>query len=121
MQIKWQALEDSAGGLHLAIFNAQGDVEHLQHDYEYVRGYMSEDIAKLQDDHNPLEDGSWGSVSDNPQADYILMMQEPKGSQIVADNNGVYYERMGPAARHEFAKHSVVSYALSFAEGRKKG
>jgi hypothetical protein len=96
-KITWQAIEDNAGGLHLAIF-AGGDCTHLVTGLELQRGALRDCIKALESGDNP---SSWDGLSDNPQAEYNQMTGFAFGHQVVADDGGTYPDRFGAAAKLE--------------------
>lgn len=100
MKKHYEVIEDNGGGLTLAVFAENEKVEYLHTGYEYNRGGLTEDLNALANGDNPVED--WDGNAENPQADYDSMKSYEYGWKIVADNNGIYPERMGAAAKLEF-------------------
>lgn len=97
---KFQVIEDNGGGLTLVVFGDDGNVEYLHSDYEYVKGQLSEDLKALRSGDNPIKD--WDGNVDNPQGMYDDYESYEYGWEIVADNDGLYTEKMGNAAMLEF-------------------
>lgn len=99
MKTKYQAIEDNGGGLMLAVF--YGDVITYMHDdYEYNVGQLSRDIENLKAGDNPLLD--WEGNVEDPQAAYDNVTSYEYGWEIVADQDGIYPDKMGRAAKIEF-------------------
>lgn len=73
---KYEVIEDNGGGLTLVVFNKNGKVD------------------------NPVTD--WDGNEDNPQAVYDNIVSFEYGWEIVADNDGMYPDKMGCAACFEF-------------------
>lgn len=98
---RYEVIEDNGGGLHLVVFGADDKVEYLHSGYEYgTSGRLINDLEALKNDDNPVED--WDGNEENPQAVYDNMTSFEYGWEIVADNEGIYPEKMGCAASIEF-------------------
>lgn len=98
---KYEVIEDNSGGLTLAVFNENGNVEYLHSGYEFGNsGSIMRDIMMLKNDANPIRD--WDGNEENPQAVYDSIISSECGWEIVADNDGIYPDKMGCAARKEF-------------------
>ena len=88
-RLGYQVIEDNAGGLHLAVF--YGDVcIYYASGYEHSPDNLQEDIAALYSGRHPLQDG------------YDELTSCEYGWEIIADDAGVYPERMGAAGRMVF-------------------
>jgi hypothetical protein len=59
-----------------------------------------DDIQALKNGDNPATD--WDGNENNPQAVYDNIVSFEYGWEIVADNDGIYPDKMGCAARLEF-------------------
>lgn len=59
-----------------------------------------DDIQALKNGDNPATD--WDGNEDNPQAVYDNIVSFEYGWEIVADNDGIYPDKMGGAACLEF-------------------
>jgi hypothetical protein len=97
--LSYQVIEDNGGGLHLAIFDGDSCIWYAS-GYEYIPDNLREDIAALQDGADPLQDG-WESYlpdSYTPQQLYDELTSYEYGWAVVADDEGIYYDRMGAAA-----------------------
>lgn len=105
---KFEVIEDNGGGLTLVVFDAEGKVDYIHSGYEYVQGQLKNDLEALRNGDNPVEDwdgncgGSEWEYGTNPQALYDDITSCEYGWKIVADNEGVYHEKMGCAAHEEF-------------------
>jgi hypothetical protein len=98
-QTSYQAIEDNGGGLHLAVFDESDNCTHFMSNFELHDGSLSECIRALSDGENP---NSWDGLSVDPQGEYDAITAVPHGWKIVADDNFIYRDRMGSAARREF-------------------
>jgi hypothetical protein len=98
---KYEVIEDNGGGLTLVVFNNNGIVDYLHSGYEYgTSGRLMDDIQALKNGDNPATD--WDGNEDNPQAVYDNIVSFEYGWEIVADNDGIYPDKMGCAACLEF-------------------
>lgn len=98
---KYEVIEDNGGGLTLAVFNENGDVDYLHSGYEYgTSGRLINDLEALKNGDNPVTD--WDGNEENPQAVYDNITSFEYGWEIVADNDGIYPNKMGCAACIEF-------------------
>ena len=96
----WQVIEDNGGGLHLAVFEG-GRVIFYGHGYEHNEDGLRADLKALQNGEDPRID-AWEMPVDDPQAAYDDLTSREHGWQVVADQDGVYHDRMGAAARRVF-------------------
>lgn len=106
-------IEDNGGGLTLVVF-AEGEetIEYMHSGYEYDPGRLTEDLEKLKNGDNPAnewEGNELDSIDDMFNREDLEDLEtwfpwEQKGTgwKIVADNDGVYPEDMGTAAKLEF-------------------
>lgn len=112
---KYMAIEDNGGGLTLVVFAADGEtIEYLLSGYEYNPGQLSEDLGYLNGgadpakewDGNFLDDEEMTAHMENPHdcENWFPWEQRGQGWNIVADNDGIYPEAMGVAARMEFKR-----------------
>ncbi len=101
-KFSYQVIEDNGGGLTLAVMDEQDKVVYLHSGYEYHTepGQLLADIESLKTGDNPATD--WEGNEDDPQGMYDNITSYEYGWKIVSDNDGIYPERMGAAARHEF-------------------
>ena len=97
---KYEVLENNAGGLTLVVFGKNGLVEYIHSGYEYVPGSLKRDIQSLEDGDDPAVE--WEGNAENPQAEYEEIVSFENGFEVVADNDGIYPDRMGAAASSEF-------------------
>lgn len=100
MMKNYKVIEDNGGGLTLVVFGADGQVEYLHTGYEYNPGKLTDDLDALEKGDNPIVD--WDGNEDDPQRIYDDMISHDCGWEVVADNNGLYPEDMGVAAKLEF-------------------
>lgn len=107
---KYYVIEDNGGGLALVVFAEDGEnVEYIHSGYEYNPGQLTEDLENLKNGDDPAEywDGNeLDSVEgmENPEdlESWFPWNQKGIGWETVADNDGIYPEDMGAAARVEF-------------------
>lgn len=98
---KFQVIEDNGGGLTLVVFNEDGNIEYLHSGYEYgTPGRLLEDLESLKNGDDPKTE--WEGNEENPQYMYDNITSFEHGWKIVADNYGIYPDRMGNAAYMEF-------------------
>lgn len=106
---KYEVLEDNGGGLHLAVFSEdEKEVVYFHSGYEYYPGELLESIEAICEGAQPeLEwDGNCGGYEneygENPQELYDDITSDEYGCEVIADNEGIYPEKMGAAACLEF-------------------
>jgi hypothetical protein len=102
-QLSYQVLEDDGGGLHLAVFDDDACIWYAS-GYEYNPDGLREDIAALRDGDHPVKDGWETNLPDGYTAQqlYDELTSYEHGWEIIADDAGVYPERMGAAGRMAF-------------------
>ena len=96
---KYEVIEDNGGGLILAVYGEKGVVEYLHGGYEYNTGQLTEDLNALKNGDDPI---TWDGNEDFPQEAYDNITSFEYGWEIVADNDGIYPDKMGNAASIEF-------------------
>ncbi len=103
--LPYRVLEDNNGGLHLAVFDGDGD-ECIWYasGYEHNPDSLREDIAALRDGGHPLHDNWESNLPDGYTAQRLYNRLIVYGYcwEIIADDVGVYPERMGAAGRMVF-------------------
>ena len=103
---KYRVYEDNGGGLYLAFYSDKGELETLHGNYEYRTGpgSITTDIKAVEDDPDVNLFWDNNELNSNPDSDYsgFEARYEPVGLTIIADNDGIYPERMGCAGRIEF-------------------
>lgn len=97
---RYEIIEDNGGGLTLVTFDENNCVDYLHTGYEYVTGQLLKDLEALRNGDNSVED--WEGNEKNPQEVYDNIKSYEYGWEIVADNNGIYPDKMGCAACIEF-------------------
>ena len=108
---KYMVIEDNGGGLTLVVFAQDGEtVEYIHSGYEYNPGQLTEDLDALKAGADPAKEWD-GNELDNVDMEapedlesWFPWEQKGQGWQIVADNDGVYPEDMGAAAKIEFGE-----------------
>jgi len=101
--LSYQVIEDNGGGLHLAVFDDDVCI-YYGSGYEHRPDHLQEDIAALYSGRHPLQDGWESDLPDGytPQQLYDELTSYEYGWEIIADDAGVYPERMGAAGRIVF-------------------
>lgn len=107
---KYEVIEDNGGGLTLVVFGNNGNVEYLHTGYEYNVGQLAEDLIALQNGDNPAIE--WEGNEESPQEMYDNITSYEYGWEVVADNDGIYSDKMGSAATEEFNKLIEKEYEI---------
>ena len=97
---KFEVIEDNGGGLALVVFGDSGNVEYVHSNYEYNAGQLLEDIVALKQGGDPVKE--WDGNEDDSQGWYDNITSFEYGWEVVANNEGIYPEKMGFAAMREF-------------------
>jgi len=97
---RYEVIEDNGGGLTLVVFGENGNVEYLHTGYEYNVGQLSGEFNCIEGCCDPASE--WDGNEENPQEMYDNITSYEYGWEIVADNDGIYPDDMGAAAREEF-------------------
>lgn len=107
--LNYQVLEDNGGGIHLFVFEGEEAKVIFAHS-----GYNSliEDIAELKKGGHPIHDGWDGNIDPEEYEcstldEYYDLIRYYVDSYnittpIVADQNGIYPEKMGASAHKAF-------------------
>ena len=106
---EYKVIEDNGGGLALVVFAEDGEtVEYIHTGYEYNQGQLTEDLEALKNGDDPVKDWD-GNDLNNAEMEapedlesWFPWNQKGVGWETVADNDGIYPEDMGAAARAEF-------------------
>lgn len=112
--LEFAVFEDTGGGLHLAVYGANNNIIYYHSGYEYTLGHLSNDIQALlagddtgQWDGNELSEDSDAyqyHLSENAgdadaareaHMDAITRHMDGQDMPRIADNNGVYLNRLG--------------------------
>ena len=98
---KFVIIEDNGGGLTLVVFddNDSNKVVFLRSEYEYILGKLTNDLIELANGSDP---STWYGCEENPEEIYNDFLSHEYGWEIIADNSGLYYSKMGAAGRLEF-------------------
>lgn len=97
---KYAAFEDSGGGLWLVLFNDDGGCIFLAENYEYNPGDLKHALEEIKDGANPIDEG-WECM-ENPQEMYDQLCAPGCGFDVIADQDGIYPEKMGASGCREF-------------------
>ena len=109
----YKVIEDNGGGLTLIVSAENGEtIEYIHTGYEYNPGQLKEDLENLKNGDDPAKDWDGNAMKDE---EIIAEMDDPEdleswfpwdqkgiGWEVVADNEGIYPEDMGVAAKEEF-------------------
>jgi len=107
VKLAWQVIEDNGGGLHLGVFEGK-DVIYYNTGYEHNEGGLKKDVTALENGDDP-RDGweipTWIVVEGRDfQSLYDELTSHEHGWRVVADQDGVYHDRMGAAAKRVFGE-----------------
>lgn len=96
VETKFSAIEDNGGGLHLAVFEGSQCVA-------FFSGFEL-NLYSLVESINYLDEGfcDWEGNAEEPQAVFDNLTSNEYGWDLVADNEGIYADKMGAAAQREF-------------------
>ena len=100
----YQVIEDDAGNLYLAVFDDNDECIYLASGFEYDPENLQASIAALRGGGHPVQDRWESDFPDDyiPQQLYDKLFGDEHGWEIIADDAGVYPERMGAAGRMAF-------------------
>ena len=100
----FEVLEDNAGQLYLAVFDDKYNCIYIHGGYEYNPGQLQEDLQALKNGDDVLQwDGNCGGYTwEYGEAPQALYEEISPVCNVVADNDGIYPDKMGTAAKIEF-------------------
>src|SRR5690554_6667309 len=103
-KLSYQVIEDNAGNLYLAVFDDNDECIYFASGFEHDPDNLQESIAGLRDGDHPVRDGWESDFPDGytPQLLYDDLTSDEYGWEIIADDAGVYPDRMGAAGRMAF-------------------
>lgn len=115
---KYKVIEDNGGGLALVVFAQDEEtIEYIHTGYEYNPGQLTEDLENLKNGDDPAEDWDNNMMDDEELIASVREYRDSEPSEfefwfpwdekgtgwdVVADNEGIYPEEMGAAAKIEF-------------------
>jgi len=104
MMLEYQVIEDSGGGLHLAVFEGDGVIYYASGLEHLPVADVQEMLQALRDGTNPVDDGWESDLPDGytPQRLYDELTSYEYGWTIIADETSIYPHRMGAAGRMAF-------------------
>lgn len=105
---RYRVIEDNGGRLTLVTFALDGTVDYACTGYEYSHGDLCIDLELLDEGHDPFHD--WDGCMDGPQEFYDNLTYCPVAYEVIADNDGIYYDKMGGAGFYEFGCCSDTDY-----------
>ena len=97
-KLTWEVLEDNGGGLHLVVFS-EGKCVYFGSGYEHCPPRMQDDVQALLDGADPCD---WEG-EENPGAVYDGFTDHEIGWDVIADDEGVYIDKMGSAGKSVFS------------------
>lgn len=105
----YKVIEDNGGGLTLVVFAQDKEtIEYIHTGYEYNPGQLTEDLENLKNGDDPANDWDGNEMDSAEMEDledlesWFPWDQKGTGWEVVADNDGIYPEDMGAAAKIEF-------------------
>ena len=102
MLYKYEVIEDNAGGLHLVVFDEQGRVKFYGSGYEHIVEHLQEAIKALKSGDDTSSWDTSGLTLEEMQEYYQCLVGFRHGWAVVADQDGIYPEKMGQAAKIAF-------------------
>jgi hypothetical protein len=112
----FEVIEDNAGGLYLFVFGTDGDMAYACMGYEHDRtpGNLRQCVEELRDLGITAVDAwegnrePWDGLDVTPEESYATLHgwvdEGMGGAQIIADQDGIYPDRMGAAGKREFGR-----------------
>lgn len=105
----YKVIEDNAGGLTLIVFAKDEEtIEYIHTGYEHNPGQLTVDLESLKNGDDPANEWEGNELDTvdemlNPEDLESWFPWEEKGTgwKVVADNDGIYPEDMGTAAKLE--------------------
>lgn len=102
--ITWQVIESSSGNLYIAVLENER-VIYFGADFRHYPKRLRRKLYKLRKGEHPVRNRwkvqEWISNGDyDVQMLYETLIADEPGSKIVADERGVYVDRMSAATRH---------------------
>jgi hypothetical protein len=103
-KLSYQVIEDNGGNLYLAVFDDNDECIYFASGFEHDPDNLQESIAALKEGSHPVADKWESDFPDDytPQQLYDDLTSDEYGWEIIADDAGVYPERMGAAGRMVF-------------------
>lgn len=110
---KYEVYENNAGGLTMFVWDAKGEnVTYAHSGYEYTQGTLKQDIVAIQAGESPDDwdgNGSYTGLSFDTWEDMGLDLADVyretvEYNELVADNDGVYADKMGRSAEIELLR-----------------
>lgn len=94
---KFAVYEDNGGGLHLVVWDKTKI--YAFHGYEYAHGNLAEDLKTLL--NKGFNINNWDNEEDGKS--FLKEVENSQyGYELVADNEGIYWDDMGGNAKYEF-------------------
>lgn len=100
--LTYEVIEDNGGGLHLVVFDGNGDVTFYASGYEHMLDNLRADIDALRKGDDTDGWDTNGMSREEMRDAYKNLVSFEHGWNVVADEDGVFPMRMGTAARLAF-------------------
>jgi len=107
----FQVFEDNAGGLYLFVFDGE-EMVYACMGFEHTPGNLRQCVEELQTQGLNAVQGwegnrePWDGLDAAPEDTHSVLSewvaQEMGGARIIADQDGIYYDRMGASGSIEF-------------------
>jgi hypothetical protein len=108
--LRYEVIEDNAGGLHLFVFRG-GEIVYAACGWERSPGVLRESLEELR--RTGTAEGwegmdYWDGMDTTPEESYATLHgwvdEGMGGAHIIADQDGIYPDRMGAAGKREFGR-----------------
>ena len=108
--LRYEVIEDNAGGLHLFVFRG-GEIVYAACGWEHSPGVLRESLEELR--RTGTAEGwegmdYWEGMDTTPEESYATLHgwvdEGMGGAHIIADQDGIYPDRMGAAGKREFGR-----------------
>ncbi len=100
-RVKWEVIEDSGGGLYLAVFDGDKCI-YFTAGLEHYPENLKINLQALDNGENPTYWDSYPIVDKTPQERYDDLTSWEYGWTIVATDAAIFPERMGASATKAF-------------------
>ncbi len=118
----FQVFEDNAGGLYLFVFDGE-EMVYACMGFEHTPGNLRQCVEELQTQGLNAVQGwegnrePWDGLDAAPEDTHSVLSewvaQEMGGARIIADQDGIYYDRMGASGSIEFGGGHEMSTTVS--------
>jgi hypothetical protein len=103
---RFLVVEDNGGGLTLVVFGENGKAEYLHNLFEYSGKGIIDALRGIFSGDDPAKD--WDGGVENPQEFWETQFVNYKNDwRVIADNERIYYDKMGHAGQNAFARRRI--------------